>query len=170
MAQAAPSVRTGNPSPVRYAGFWRRLGADIVDNIILFPLLSGTMPALTAVRAGMTADELVRQLVRALAAHAGAQLLALVVGVAYSVFFWMRYLGTPGKLLFRCRVVDADTHAALTFSQSLLRSLGYIVSTLPCMLGFLWIAWDPRKQGFHDKIAGSVVLYAERAPIRQRAS
>jgi uncharacterized RDD family membrane protein YckC len=30
---------------------------------------------------------------------------------------------------------------------------------LPLMLGFLWIAWDPRKQGFHDKIANTVVLY-----------
>ncbi len=168
MAHTAAASPARDEAPVRYAGFWRRLGADLVDNLILFPALSLPLPVLAQphVRFG----SLVGQLAQTLAAHAGQQLLILLFGVAYSVFFWMRYLGTPGKLLFRCKVVDAQTHAALTFSQSLLRNLGYIVSALPCMLGFLWIAWDPRKQGFHDKIAGSVVLYtAPAAPIRQRA-
>ncbi|MDA8390682.1 MAG: RDD family protein [Gammaproteobacteria bacterium] len=167
MAQAATSRPAGGERPVRYAGFWRRLCADIVDNLILLPLASVPMPLLT--EPPHRASTLARELAQNLAAHAGQQLLMLLVGVAYSVFFWVRYLGTPGKLLFRCRVVDAQTHAALSVSQSLLRNLGYIVSALPCMLGFLWIAWDPRKQGFHDKIAGTVVLYAPpAASTRQR--
>jgi len=55
-------------------------------------------------------------------------------------------------------VVDAASGAPLRPGQAILRYLAYIVSTLPLCLGFLWIAWDHRKQGFHDKIAKSVVV------------
>jgi uncharacterized RDD family membrane protein YckC len=41
---------------------------------------------------------------------------------------------------------------------SLLRFVGYLVSTLVLMLGFLWIIWDKDKQGWHDKIAGTLVV------------
>lgn len=76
-----------------------------------------------------------------------------------TVALWMKFLGTPGKLLLGCQVVDADNFAPVTIKQAVIRYLGYLVSMLPLLLGFFWIAWDPRKQGFHDKLAKTVVLY-----------
>lgn len=44
--------------------------------------------------------------------------------------------------------------------QAAIRYFAYLVSILPLGLGFLWIIWDKRRQGFHDLIARTVVLYA----------
>ena len=43
--------------------------------------------------------------------------------------------------------------------QAFIRFVAYLASMLPLMLGFLWVLKDSRKQGFHDKIANTVVLY-----------
>jgi len=55
-------------------------------------------------------------------------------------------------------VVDARTGGPLSVSQAILRYLGYFVSTIPLCLGLLWVGFDARKQGWHDKIAGTVVV------------
>jgi len=81
--------------------------------------------------------------------------LSLIITVA----FWVKLFGTPGKLLMGCQVVDADSEEPLSVKQAVLRYLGYYVSAFTLGLGFFWIAWDKRKQGFHDKIANTVVLY-----------
>jgi uncharacterized RDD family membrane protein YckC len=43
----------------------------------------------------------------------------------------------------------------------ILRFLGYFVSAFPLYLGFLWAALDRRKQGWHDKIARTIVIHSE---------
>ncbi len=73
------------------------------------------------------------------------------------IFFWA-WRGTPGKLILGLLVVDARTGAKLDLLQAVIRYLGYFVSTLPLCLGFLWIAFDSRKQGFHDKLARTLVV------------
>lgn len=80
--------------------------------------------------------------------------------ILITIVMWTRFLGTPGKLILGCHVVDAKTRKAMTPGQAVLRYVSYIVSTIPLGLGFLWIAWDKKKQGFHDKIAGTVVIVA----------
>jgi len=74
-------------------------------------------------------------------------------------FCWVRWGATPGKWLLDCQVVDARTLQPLTWKQAGLRLLGYLVSAMLLYLGFLWIAFDRRKQGLHDKLVGSVVLH-----------
>lgn len=88
----------------------------------------------------------------------GGALVNELLFITLIVFFWVKFLGTPGKLLLHCRVVHAETGQPLGVGRALLRYLGYYISLLTFMLGFLWIAWDRRKQGFHDKIANSVVV------------
>ncbi len=84
----------------------------------------------------------------------------LLIGVLV-VGFW-RYCGaTPGKLALALKVVDARTGGRPSTGRLALRFLCYLVSALPLYLGFLWIAVDRRKQGWHDKIAGTVVIYSE---------
>jgi uncharacterized RDD family membrane protein YckC len=61
-------------------------------------------------------------------------------------------------MALRLRVVDARTGQAITTGKAIGRYLGYYVSALPLLLGFIWVGIDKRKQGFHDKLAGTVVI------------
>ena len=74
------------------------------------------------------------------------------------IAFWLYKQATPGKMLVHARVVDAKTGNTLSTSQSVIRYLGYFVSAIPLCLGLIWVAFDPRKQGWHDKLAGTVVI------------
>jgi uncharacterized RDD family membrane protein YckC len=136
----------------RYAGFWRRLAATLIDTLLLVTL---AIPVMIIFGQGMLQPMQPGTLPSA--PGLSGVLLNYVLPLVLTVFFWMKYLGTPGKLLLGCHVVDATTGAPLRTGQAVLRYFAYIVSTLPLCLGFLWIAWDKRKQGFHDKIANSVV-------------
>jgi uncharacterized RDD family membrane protein YckC len=80
-----------------------------------------------------------------------------------TVVFWVRLKATPGKLLLGCQVVDASTGEGVSPGQAVLRYLGYILSTLPLGLGFFWMLWDRRRQTFHDKLAGTVVVIEDEA-------
>lgn len=130
-------------SQPEYAGFWRRLAAALVDTGLLMILFLIVLGPSYINASFLSLEGLVENS------------LSLIITVA----FWVKLLATPGKLLMGCQVVDADSTKPLTIRQGLLRYLGYYLSALPLGLGFLWIAWDKRKQGFHDKIANTVVLY-----------
>ena len=70
-------------------------------------------------------------------------------------------------MALRLRVVDAKTGQALTTPQAIGRYLGYYVSAFALMLGFIWVGIDKRKQGFHDKLAGTVVIRdTAKEPVR----
>ena len=74
------------------------------------------------------------------------------------MLFWMYRQATPGKMVIRARIVDARNGGQPDTRQLVIRYLGYYVSTLPLLLGFVWVAFDPRKQGWHDKLAHTVVV------------
>ena len=80
-----------------------------------------------------------------------------VISIVYYVASWTRRGMTPAKFLFGQQVVGADGET-LSLGKALLRYVGYVVSTLILSLGFLWIAFDNKRQGLHDKIAGSLVI------------
>lgn len=75
-----------------------------------------------------------------------------------TIWFWQRFLGTPGKMALKLRIVDARTGGKPTIGQSVGRYFSYILSVIPLMLGFIWIGVDRRKQGWHDKLANTVVI------------
>ena len=139
----------------RYAGFWRRLLATIIDSLLLMPLLALLLQLVYGADYWRWAESNGGMF----DLYGPADLLInYLLPLALTVFFWVRFRGSPGKLLLGCRVVDARSGGTLGVGQAVLRWFAYIVSALPLCLGFLWIAWDARKQGFHDKIAGSVVI------------
>ena len=74
------------------------------------------------------------------------------------IAFWRYWSATPAKMLLRMKIVDSETHEPTSTPRLIIRYLAYFVSMLPLCLGFLWIAWDSRKQGWHDKIARTVVI------------
>lgn len=128
---------------MNYAGFWRRAGAVMIDSVIYGVLLSMILgPAYVSSEAWSLES-----------------LIGNGIAFALTVFLWLRYLGTPGKLLLGCQIVDADTGEPITYKQAVIRYLGYFVSILSLFVGFLWMIWDPRHQTFHDKMANTVVLY-----------
>lgn len=76
----------------------------------------------------------------------------------YTLPCWFRYSATPGKMLMRLQIQDMATGTPMPRKQALLRFLGYIVSFLPFSLGFLWIMFNKKHRGFHDMLAGTVVI------------
>jgi uncharacterized RDD family membrane protein YckC len=83
--------------------------------------------------------------------------IAPVVALAYFSGLWAWRGTTIGGIVVGLKVVRADGRP-LTFPVTLVRSLAAAFSIVVLFLGYLWIAWDPEKQGWHDKIAGTVVL------------
>jgi uncharacterized RDD family membrane protein YckC len=125
-----------------YAGFWRRCAAFLLDSVIYLVVFSILFSP-----AAFNAET-----------FSAEGLLSDALSMFITVVLWVKFLGTPGKLLMGCQVVDADTFEPLSVKQAILRYLGYFVSMLTLFIGFLWIGIDKRKQGFHDKIANTVVL------------
>jgi uncharacterized RDD family membrane protein YckC len=85
-------------------------------------------------------------------------LLLLLYVSGYYVLFWTLAGQTPGKLLLGLRIVTIDG-GQISFSQALRRFAGYLLSAIFLWLGFFWILIDNRRQGWHDKVAGTVVIY-----------
>ncbi len=85
-------------------------------------------------------------------------LVSWVFPTVAEIWLWHRFGSTPGKMLFSAQVVDAERGEAPTTGQLVGRYFSYLVSTLPLGLGLLWVAFDPRKQARHDKLAGTVVI------------
>lgn len=135
---------------MEYAGFWVRLGATLLDT--LFVLLI-TLPLTFALHGSMFPESQTGALMGGRDLVINWILPALAV-----VLFWVFKGATPGKMLTSMKVVDEKTGRIPSASQSVIRYLAYFVSTLPFCLGFVWIAFDPRKQGWHDKIAKTVVI------------
>ena len=77
------------------------------------------------------------------------------------IAFWFYRQATPGKSALSLRVLDADTGERLSLGQAVGRYLGYFVSIIPLCIGLIWVAFDSRKQGWHDKLAGTVVVRAK---------
>jgi uncharacterized RDD family membrane protein YckC len=90
-----------------------------------------------------------------------ANIVSFFVGLAYFIGFWSSGGATPGKMVMGLQVVRQDGNP-VDVSTGALRYVGYIVSGLAIGLGFLWIIWDPNKEGWHDKIAKTRVIHAAR--------
>ena len=126
---------SGSPDGV---GLGPRLGAFALDALLVFvvagPLVVATRP------------------------YGGPFLFVLAPALA-AVFCWHRYGATPGKITFSAKIVDARSGGRPSLARLALRCLAYIISAAPLFLGFAWIAIDRRKQAWHDKIAGTQVVY-----------
>jgi uncharacterized RDD family membrane protein YckC len=71
---------------------------------------------------------------------------------------WHLWSATPGKIVVRIKIADADTGQPISHAQIVLRLLGYVISTICLCFGFFWIVLDKRRQGWHDKLAHTVVV------------
>ena len=131
-AAVPPTVpATALPEALAYprATFWERMGAAFLDVVIVGIL-----------------GEIV-----------GGPPLSFLVALAYFAGMWAWKGTTVGGVVLGLKVVRLDGQP-VTFPVALVRGLGAAFSVIVLFLGFLWIAWDPDKQGWHDRIAGTVVI------------
>lgn len=118
----------------QYAGFWIRFVAVVIDAIILSVV-------------GWVIGQVIQ-----------AEIIGMLIGAAYYLYFWVKQKGqTPGKKVMGIRIVRVDSKE-IDWMTAVLRYVGYIVSGIPLALGFIWVAFDKQKQGWHDKIAGTFVV------------
>ena len=134
---------------MEYAGFWRRVGASMIDTILLLLLVA---PLLTLVYGQSYWSDA--------AAVSGFwnSVINYLLPVIAVLAFWFYKSATPGKMVLKISIVDAKTGGKPSFGQLIGRYLAYYVSAIPFCLGFVWVGIDKRKQGWHDKLAGTVVV------------
>lgn len=146
-----------NPE-IPYAGFWIRFVSVIVDSVIVnvatfvvgivliyvIGFLQGISGAAVDYSQGGPLTYLI-------------YLISILGYVGYFVYGWGMG-STIAQRWFRLAVVDAETGRPIGFGRAGMRYFGYVVSALACYVGLIWAAFDPKKQGWHDKIANSVVV------------
>jgi uncharacterized RDD family membrane protein YckC len=140
------------PPRLEYVGFWKRLVATLIDTVILLVII---VPLLLAIYGR---EYLARAPSDGFAGFWDVMLQVVLPAIAV-ILFWKYRSATPGKMAISVKIVDANTGAAPATRKLVVRYFAYLVSILPLGLGFIWIGIDRRKQGFHDKIAGTLVVY-----------
>lgn len=141
-----------------YVGFWLRVAAAFIDTAAISLII---LPVLLFIFSD------------ALPIHDSRGLFIIYTIITYGlpivaiILFWIYKSATPGKMVIDAIIVDADTLGPPSKFQLFIRYLGYYVSIFPLCLGLFWVAWDKRKQGFHDKLANTVVIHKSTAPTPQ---
>lgn len=124
---------------VTYATFKERVLANLIDSAIM----------------------LVGVFVFALAFGDDGSIFSFIMGAAYSILFeTSKYMGTPGKLALRLKVVDVNGNK-LSVARAAARHFSKFISTIILGIGYLFPLFTPYKQTLHDLIAGCVVLEAK---------
>lgn len=138
-----------NEQEQQYAGFWIRVGAAIIDTILIAIII---FPILGAIYGGdyWQGETFIQGFWDVVFSYV---LPAIVV-----IGFWILRSATPGKMVTKLSIVDAKTGGKPSTAQFIGRYFGYFVSMIPLFLGIIWVGFDKRKQGWHDKLAGTVVI------------
>ena len=131
-----------------YAGFWIRTASAIIDSLIIIMALLPLVYVFYGDFSSMDQDP----------NWTFEILVQYLLPMIYTILLWIYIGGTPGKRLFRLKVLDAATGHKVTAGQAVLRYLGYYPAMIVFMIGIFWVAFDAKKQGWHDKMAKTVVV------------
>ena len=144
-----------------YAGFWARLGASIIDGILvgIVVMVVGTLTTFALfVPSSSTSYQ---------SASSTALTLSLVIGFFISWIYYAYLESSPaqatlGKRVIKVKVTDLEGRR-ISFKRASARWLAKFLSIASLGLGFLLIGFSEKKQGLHDKIAGTLVGYRDKA-------
>jgi uncharacterized RDD family membrane protein YckC len=141
-----------------YAGFWIRFGAGMIDLAIMTIVLYVPLTLIYG-EDYWIGDSFFYGF--------WDVLLGWVVPILATIWFWLRFFGTPGKMALKLRIVNVKTGSKLSVGQAVGRYFAYILSAIPLGLGFIWVGIDKKKQGWHDKLANTVVIKTnESVPVK----
>lgn len=155
-------------SDSKYAGFWLRFVAYLIDGIIIgifqslivVPVLAmfGISFAAMQNTSNMSEEEAIGMAI-GMASSIGA--LALVAGligiVYYTIMEASKYQGTLGKMALGLKVTDLEGKP-LDLGKAFLRNLGKIISQMILFIGYIMAGLTEKKQALHDMIAGALVV------------
>ncbi|MDR2638718.1 MAG: RDD family protein [Helicobacteraceae bacterium] len=145
-----PNMPYPPPPQVKYIGFWARVVATIIDNIAITAILFALFVMLYATDFFNSANEYEIEGI--------INIVGVSVSLIYTICFWVNKQATPGKMLFGAKIVDAKTLGKPSAGQYIGRYFAYILSYIPLGLGFIWVAFDEKKRGWHDMLAGTLVI------------
>ncbi len=152
---AMPTIKAGPAPGLQYAGFWIRFVSYLIDVIpigILGAVLNvstGTGIHCVTVNGAYTCNTGTGAL--------GSWIGFLVLG-GYWVLTWSLLGASLGQKALGMRVVNAADGQSIDIGKAVLRYVGFVISFIPLALGLIWAGFDARKQGWHDKIAGTYVV------------
>ena len=147
--QVAHFDESTDSTEFEYVGFWLRVWAGIVDSILLMLLI---IPPILLIFGSSYLTALIH-------AAGPSEFLVTWFFPALLLFaIWTARNRTPGKSAISAVVLDERTSAPPSMGQQCGRYLGYFLAVIPFGLGLLWVAFDPKKQGWHDKLAGTIVV------------
>ncbi len=126
---AAPAPAASDSTLLPRAGFWVRAGATAIDAMV-FIVAAAILPVLTV---------------------------GLIGWALYQIGFWTWKGTTLGGIVFGIKGVRLDGRP-MDFTVALIRHLASYLSLLALGIGFFWAGWDPERQTWHDKIAGTTVV------------
>jgi uncharacterized RDD family membrane protein YckC len=138
-------------------GFGRRLLASMLDAVFIFffSMIASTMAGVVGLILGMYSPD-AEQISNRFVVATG-----LILSILYYILAWSKGGGqTVGNFTFLMRVVGTDGQP-IGLGKAVVRYIGYYVSAIPLSIGFLWAAFDKRRQGWHDKIARTYVIAAD---------
>ena len=132
-----------------YAGFWIRTLAALIDSLLMVLVLGPVVFAVSGLGGLIQAPVI-------------AGVVGLVVNyfapVAAVILFWIYKSATPGKIVLGMTIVDERTGEPPSVAQFIIRYFGYYICILPLFAGIIWVGIDQRKQGWHDKLAHTLVI------------
>ena len=148
-----PTAPTAAP-PVRYVGLATRAISFAIDAALidLVVIVGGIGAALI-----LSLLHLPSSVKTALAVIGGV--VVILWSIAYFVVFWSTTGQTPGARVMQIRVVS-DGDSRIKPRRALLRCAGVLLAALPLFAGFILILFDPRRRGFQDRLARTLVIEA----------
>jgi uncharacterized RDD family membrane protein YckC len=167
LSTIASSDSTPSMGVLQEAGFVSRFTAFVFD-VVIVSLSGMAFAALVSLILGFFGFSAEALNQGAATSDLRALLQLIIVGLswlavflffpAYFISFWALVGVTPGKRILGLRVLRPDGQH-ISWARAIIRYGGYWIAALPLFLGFLWILVDARRQGWHDKIAGTIVVY-----------
>lgn len=134
---------------LKFAGFWIRVAASIVDSLLIMLLTLPLLSAIYGVDYWTTS---------AMSSGIWDTLISYILPAVVVILFWIYKSATPGKMLFKLEVISLGDNKKISSMQAIGRYLGYFPAMIVLFLGFIWVAFDKRKQGWHDKMANTAVV------------
>jgi uncharacterized RDD family membrane protein YckC len=141
-------VEAGPAPGWKYGGFWIRFVAYLIDELVIWFVLVAAYLVLGQGREVSEWDNPSTTIFG---------LIALALIFLYFPVFWGTRGQTPGMMPLGLQVRRTDG-SRVGLGRAFLRLLGLIVAAIPLYIGLIWAGFDRRKQGWHDKIADTVVV------------
>lgn len=151
---------------MEYVSFFRRLLSYLVDGAITFLITSTLAFFYTGSNpfAALTADSMT-QLGQFNQAQRSLNLLSILFSACFYIVMWVNFNGqTPGKKMMGIRIVKSNG-SGLSYSDAIVRYIGYYISAIFLGIGFIWAAFDKKHQTWHDKISDTVVVKTNQKPV-----